>query len=204
MESHHAILSIADSLETSAVPQLYWQSSVDVTHIITDRLRIDDVRDIVRDALQKPITQDKRVFVIVARSLPAESQNALLKIFEEPPVQTQFYIVVPQAGMLIDTLQSRMSVAQATDVPIGEHTLFTTFLKSTYAQRLDMIAIYAKDKDTASQQAIMTGAEAWAVSQCTVHPELLTTVGKLSMMSRQPGSSKKMLLESLALSLLVV
>ena len=204
MESHHAILSIADALETSAVPPVYWQSSVDVTHIITDRLRIDDVRDIVRDALQKPITQERRVFVIVTRALPVESQNALLKIFEEPPAQTQFYVVVPQPGMLIDTLQSRMSIAAPRDALVVESALFATFLKSSYAQRLEQIAGYAKDKDTASMQALITGAEYYAHTQRLVQPALLKQVGVLSMMSASPGSSKKMILESLALSLLVV
>ena len=201
MNSHHAIVCVADTLEDSSVPEMYKIQSSDVSHIIVDRFSIDDARTLSQDALQKPIQAAHRVFVLVVTKLPEESQNALLKLFEEPPEQTRFYIVLPQEGMLIPTLQSRVSVEVSADAEHVHGEQFTTFLHNSYAKRLAHIADITKKKDLQEIEHIIRGAEVYASADPLRHQTLLATVLYVRKYGKTPGASAKMLLEELVLSL---
>lgn len=201
MNSHHAIVCIADTLEGSPVPEIYKRQSSDVSHVIVDRFSIDDARKLSQDALQKPIDSEYRVFVLVVTKLPEESQNALLKLFEEPPAQTRFYLVLPQEGILIPTLRSRVFVEESGEVQLSENHLFDTFLTDSYAQRLTTIVDITKKKDLQAIESIVRGAEVYAAKDVLNNHALLKTVLYIRKYIKTPGASAKMLLEELALAL---
>jgi hypothetical protein len=201
MNTHHAIVCVADTLESSSVPALYKKQSSDVSHIVLDRFSIADARQLGHDALQKPLELDHRVFVLVVKKLPEESQNALLKLFEEPPLQTRFFLVIPQEGILIPTLRSRVSLEGSVSTGILTNTVFATFKDASYAERLVRIADAAKKKDIQYYEDIVRGAEVYVATDVQKNPKLLKTVLCIRGYMKTPGASAKMLLEELALTL---
>jgi len=201
MNSHHAIVCVADTLEDSAVPDIYKKQSSDVSHIVLDRFGISDARQLSQDALQKPIDSEYRVFVLVVKKLPEESQNALLKLFEEPPEQTRFYIVLPQEGILIPTLRSRIFIETSATDQVTTSDAFTAFLTMSYAERLSFVADITKKKDLSAIEDVLRGAELYAAEDPLKNSSLLSTVMYIREYSKTPGASMKMLLEELILSL---
>lgn len=202
---HHAIVCIADTLEDSAVPDKYRTQTSDISHIVLDRFSIDDARQLSIDALQKPLDSEHRVFILITKKLPEESQNALLKLFEEPSEQTRFYLVLPQEGMLIPTLRSRVLVEDSfVENEDNTNEVFTTFLSSSYADRLLTIVDITKKKDLSSMEDIVKGVELYLDAQPLKNRQLLATVLFVREYIKTPGASTKMLLEELALSLPVI
>lgn len=71
-------------------------------------LSVEDARALSDFARQAPVGNAKAI-VIVAGRLFHEAQNALLKLFEEPPEGTYLFLVVPTEGIVLPTLRSRMT-----------------------------------------------------------------------------------------------
>ncbi len=84
---------------------------------------VDDVREqIISDAYIKPRTAKRKVFVIdSADDLNVASQNALLKVLEEPPSYVTFIICVTAKESLLSTVLSRSQVV--TFFPLPEETV---------------------------------------------------------------------------------
>lgn len=84
---------------------------------------IDDVREqIIGEAYIKPRVAKRKVFVIdSADDLNLASQNALLKVLEEPPSYVTFIICVTAKEKLLSTVLSRSQVV--TFFPLPEETL---------------------------------------------------------------------------------
>lgn len=198
---HHAMLCIAASLENATqIPDVYKKQNSDVVHIVTDRLSIDHARNLSKEALVRPVVGQKRVFVLVVQALPAEAQNALLKLFEEPPVHTQFYLVVPQEGMLLPTLRSRLQLLEGVK-DVTENTSYVSFLEMSYKDRLSHVADLAKQKDIQAMELLLAGAEMTAEASIEKDTHLAKTVLMVRSYFKTPGASKKMLLEELSLAL---
>ena len=71
-------------------------------------LRIDTVREFTRYVYQKAILSPWKVFIINdAHTLNTNSQNAMLKILEEPPPGTIFILVAAKRNLLLPTIISR-------------------------------------------------------------------------------------------------
>lgn len=84
----------------------------------TDIVSVDTVRAAASDMYMKPYLADKRVFIIPnAEKMNAQAQNALLKIFEEPPSYCVIILVTQNDNMLLQTIRSR-----AITVRFGELT----------------------------------------------------------------------------------
>lgn len=73
-------------------------------------LTVDDARRISTLAAQAPIAGERKALVIAANRAYYESQNALLKLFEEPPAGTSVYLILPSLGQLLPTLRSRVQI----------------------------------------------------------------------------------------------
>lgn len=84
---------------------------------------IDDVREqIIGEACIKPRVANRKVFVIdSADDLNIASQNALLKVLEEPPSYVTFIICVTSKEKLLPTVLSRSQVV--TFFPMSEETV---------------------------------------------------------------------------------
>lgn len=68
---------------------------------------VEDARR-VGELASRAAMGERRALVISATRLFHEAQNALLKIFEEPPAGTTLFLVIPAEGMLLPTLRSRL------------------------------------------------------------------------------------------------
>jgi DNA polymerase III delta prime subunit len=197
--SHHATLVYADSLEEANLPPQYAVQSADVLHIVRDQFSIGDARELSELSASMPVSGETRVFVIAARTLASEAQNALLKLFEEPPRSARFVLVLPHSSSLLPTLRSRLSVETSAAPQQMPNTAFEAFKKATYAARLASVAEIAKNKDAHMIEAILKGAEYEA--DATRNKELLAAVVFARSYAALKGSSLKMLLEAIALSL---
>ncbi len=74
-------------------------------------IAVSQIRELREEAFIKPHKAQKRVFIIdLAETMNTQSQNALLKVLEEPPKTVMFILIVPNATVLLDTIISRCVV----------------------------------------------------------------------------------------------
>lgn len=117
---------------------------------------IDEARKLKADAETRPIGKTgKRVFVLQIDTITSEAQNALLKLLEEPPQSSMFFLIVPEIRILLPTVRSRLriisgdngSVSNGDDLEEAEK-----FVKMSVAKRLeyvkDLVDDIAKEKKT--------------------------------------------------------
>lgn len=78
-------------------------------------IAVDQVRELRKEAFIKPHKSEKRVFVIdKADTMNAASQNALLKVLEEPPETVMFLLIAENKAAFLDTVISRCVVFNLT------------------------------------------------------------------------------------------
>lgn len=71
-------------------------------------ITVDQIRTVREEAIIKPHQAEKRVFVIDgADTMNPQSQNALLKVLEEPPKTVMFILIAESKTALLDTIISR-------------------------------------------------------------------------------------------------
>ena len=196
---HHANLLIGEKTHVlSRIPRSLQSEGTDVIHHSYERMNIADVRALIHEVLLKPISLEKSTFVIRAHSILTEAQNALLKMFEEPNAHTVFYLIVPREDILLPTLRSRLNLidVEREAVDMG---FFEIFIKAGYSERLAQIAEKLKDEDFDWVRSIMRGAEQYV--QNMKQKDQIRDVLMIDAYLDSAGSSKKMLLEHLALTL---
>ena len=201
MQTHHALVYIAPSLEESVLPDSVRKQTADIQHVVLDRFGIADARALMLQAQQTAVEATGRTFVLATKNIPVEAQNALLKLFEEPPIGVQFHVVIPQEGLLIPTLRSRVQIVSNGLASSADQTNFTVFLKSSYADRLALIVDITKQKDVSHIEEIIGGAEKYLAENIRTQGTLAVSIMLVREYVMTPGASKKMLLEELALSL---
>ncbi len=73
-------------------------------------LTVGEARRLGEVALQGPLAHESRAIIVAASRAYHEAQNALLKLFEEPPPHTYLFLVLPSPDLLLPTLRSRVAV----------------------------------------------------------------------------------------------
>ncbi|MBR6784009.1 MAG: hypothetical protein IKM32_04875 [Clostridia bacterium] len=69
---------------------------------------IADVRELIRRSFLKPNDSDRQIFIVNnAGKLREDSQNALLKLFEEPPESVTIFLLTESRSSLLPTVLSR-------------------------------------------------------------------------------------------------
>lgn len=197
---HHAQLIIGSREACiGCLPEDVQSENIDVRHLTFSRMSITDARSLIQEALLRPVTRDIRTFVIYADSIPTETQNALLKLFEEPNDTTVFFLMVPREHILIPTLRSRLILHTHIKNTEKKNDILSTFLNQSYAERLDIIAKKIKNEDHTWVEAFSNECSRFASESASA--PLIRDVLMLETNIRMQGSSIKMLLEHLALSL---
>ncbi|MEX0651915.1 MAG: hypothetical protein WD509_02355 [Candidatus Paceibacterota bacterium] len=124
---------------------------------------IDDGRAIQALENKKAFVGDKKFFIITAQGITREAQNALLKTFEEPKDGTHFFLLVPSAGVLLETLLSRVQVISLQGGASGDSSLSSLFAKqfltATPAERIALISEIVEAKDKAEALSLVNGLE---------------------------------------------
>lgn len=160
--SHHAFLITGDTESGTESARLLARESLgisvlphpDVMEYTFALLSVDDARELGRLAANAPVAGDKKVFIISAGRIFHEAQNALLKLFEEPPAGTHLYLVLPHAGGLLPTLRSRLVLHTATALRPDAARLFVDADQKERERIVTKIVERAKsDKDDDKQEA---------------------------------------------------
>lgn len=86
---------------------------------------VDDAREVARFASTAPSAGEAKMITLAVTRVFHEAQNALLKVFEEPPEGVTLALIVPSLGQLLPTLRSRVLVLSSPDTGEGggEHFL---------------------------------------------------------------------------------
>lgn len=118
---------------------------------------VEDARKLMDVAVAAPIGSHKVVIVSATRFFH-EAQNALLKLFEEPPQNVTLILVLPSEGVLLPTLRSRLaSLPERADSEATMSALAQEFIAADTAEREKLITRLVdrskSDKDEEKQQA---------------------------------------------------
>jgi DNA polymerase III subunit delta' len=74
-------------------------------------LKIDQVRQIIHQASLKPVESSWKTFLLEdVHYMREEAGNAFLKVLEEPPGQTIFFLISERSEVLLPTIRSRCQV----------------------------------------------------------------------------------------------
>ncbi len=173
-------------------------------------LSIDMVRTIHTQHADRPFMTGNhmhRVWVISTSSIPHESQNALLKILEEPKPHNTFIIIMNNIGTLLPTLVSRVVILEHGKSADKDSELLElgfpkpqAFVQSTASERLAYVAQILKKYE--AEKINKGDIRSWCASLLAVHTMTLPFKKALSTVLttlEDRGSSPKILLEYLAL-----
>lgn len=84
-------------------------------------IKIDTVREVIRDSYIKPSQAKRKVFIIRGADRMNEAgQNAILKTLEEPPQSVVFILLAESASALLDTVISRCTLFSLAAPPFAE------------------------------------------------------------------------------------
>jgi len=104
---------------------------------------VADARSIGDIAVSAPVAGAHKVFIIAAGRISREAQNALLKLFEEPPPGVYLFLILPSLDGLLPTLRSRVQVlthkARGTEqdtLPVQEFIAATREKRSAIIKKL--------------------------------------------------------------------
>jgi len=109
---------------------------------------VEDAADVRARARTKPVQDTRRVFVLAASAMSTESQNALLKLLEEPVADAVFFLLVPSPEMLHSTVRSRTRSFELNEYHDASSVDAGDFLDAPTAKRLEMLKpLYEHDDD---------------------------------------------------------
>jgi hypothetical protein len=203
---HHAYL-IEGSKEETTSEILEFFKGDEVIQITLDSLKIDDARNLKSLTSEKTNTEGKKVFIITTNSILREAQNTLLKVFEEPIENTHFFVVMPNKSALLSTFVSRFFVIQGQKDM--DDAAAQKFIKLPAQKRIDFLKelLAEPEEEDLIEDSTRTKALRFLDSlEVALHQHLGATyvecfehIFKVRKFLRQPGSSAKSLLESVAL-----
>jgi len=128
-----------------------------------------------------------------------EAQNTLLKLFEDPPHRTHFFVVSETDSFLLPTLRSRMSFIDARgESRIGEN--IEAFLSLPLSQKMEQAKEIAEEGTEAVRQ-FLTALEHTLTRDVKKHASLLQKIIYGKQFLLLPSASRKQILESIALEL---
>ncbi|HVM58756.1 MAG TPA: hypothetical protein VMT80_00250 [Candidatus Paceibacterota bacterium] len=219
---HHAFVIEADAEEGIAQALGYLKSELgldargnpDVVVMRFGLLSVEDARRAAEAAVGAPLAGDAKAIIVSAGRAYHEAQNALLKLFEEPPAGTYLFLILPSLGGLLPTLRSRVQIlsrAHAGRPTLGESA--EEFLKASREKRAAIAKRLATGKDEDERRRnrdkaieILSGAEAAAYGAFKKKdsPALAATLRDISVLRGylyDRSAPVRMILEHLALVL---
>ncbi len=124
--------------------------SPDVLSQVYESFTMDDSRQIKDWHSKLGVTQGKRVCIIATKFINREAEQTLLKIIEEPALNTHFFIIVPDVSTLLNTIISRTHVIKIREsINIDDEEIkkeVKIFLSSSPTLRINIISKIIKDK----------------------------------------------------------
>jgi DNA polymerase III, delta subunit len=218
---HHAFVIEAEAEQGIATAQAWVekelemkiQGNPDVVVMRYGLLTVEDARQVSELAAGAPFIGAHKVVIIAASRAYHEAQNALLKIFEEPPKGTYLFLVLPTLGSLLPTLRSRVHVLESTVEHLTPHIpeVALEFVKASKEKRSAIIKKIAAhqpgDAVSAREEAIsvVNGVEAVAYAAALQNKNLpaysilLSDIATLRSHLYDRSAPVRMILEHLSL-----
>ena len=101
---------------------------------------VNQIRELREQAFIKPQLKGRRVMIIhQAHTLNTESQNAILKVLEEPPGDSVFILVADSKAALLPTVISRCAVLSLTPPEKEQARKYLAQHTKADAQRIDAV-----------------------------------------------------------------
>ncbi len=199
----------------------------DFFHITVDNFKIDDAFNLKAMSVEKNITFAKKIFVVSANNFLLEAQNTLLKMLEEPTEDTHFFFIVPDVNILLPTFVSRFYLIKSDKAREDKSKEANEFIFMSESERINFIKeLLAEPEDVPTESRGSTTAQAVGKDisiesarskslkflnslESALHSNLqkkkfdsscFEQIFKVREYLRQPGSSTKSLMESVALS----
>lgn len=165
--AHHAYYLVAEPEEGIARAHDYaaeelglsGSSNPDILIFRHSLFSVEDARRLADSVYRAPLLTDRKVVIVSATRFFHEAQNALLKIFEEPPEGTTIILILPAEGLLLPTLRSRLLPLSSSDAGSGAgvSAVVEAFLEADAKGREKLIAKLLdrtkSDKDEEKQAA---------------------------------------------------
>jgi len=203
----------------------------DFFHISVDSIKIDDARRLKSMGANRGFDGaigSKKIFIISTNSFLLEAQNTLLKMFEEPIEHTHFFLIMPDTDGLLPTFKSRFYFIPSNS---NINTINTElkeaekFVSMPLLQRIEfikeLITEVEDEEDAVSVDSARTKAQNFLnYLETVLHKKFFAQVSvskvpfdtkkdfdffeqifQVRKYLRQPGSSTKSLMESVALSI---
>lgn len=166
---------------------LFWES---------ESFGIDDARDLEKWAIGRPLIGETKVFFLVAKSITNEAQNAMLKVLEEPPLGTYFFICIENFGGLLPTFISRTMILDSENgKDLKNLDLVRKFLSAKIKDRVAIIKSLAKKENKTEIKEFIKDMEKIS-DEIPLNSAKKVLAAKFFATAR--GASPKMILEWLA------
>ncbi len=168
-----------------------------------DKFLLDDAQYIFSTHIHKVSSDEMNIIGIAFNSTNLQSQNSILKILEEPPLNTYFFIIVPSKKIILPTVLSRSQIFEyKKEVDISKETL--DFIKLTIPQRLEFIKKTVEEikKEKKTKQDVINFIE--EIEKYTHQQKNITLLKRtieIKEYLKDPGASVKQLLEYLSLEI---
>jgi len=194
----------------------------DFCHIVIDNFKIDEAFELRAMSANKGFSATRKVFIICANTFSLDAQNVLLKMFEEPTENTHFFLVVPDANALLKTVVSRFYLISARPCLAEETQEAEKFISMPLQRRIDFIKeLLVEPEENLEEEppsggssskldstrakalkflnALESSLHQKSVSKCLFDITCFEQIFKVREFLRMPGSSTKILMESVAL-----
>lgn len=193
------------NIDTKSNPDLYFKSF--------DTFKIDDARELNKIKDEKALGKGKRIIILKVNSFLREAQNAMLKMYEEPILNTFFFIVVKDKNTLIPTFISRFYFIASDEKFLDFNKEVNAFIKMNLKERIDFIKDFTAKEDEDEENYVAPRHKALSFlntlesiinnknKKTNADFENLTKIFKIRSALRDPSSSAKTLLEALALNI---
>lgn len=166
---------------------------------------IDDARILEKWSIGKPISGDIKISFLSFGSITFEAQNALLKVFEEPPLGTYFFVCVENLGGFLPTFMSRVRVLSGSDYINNEkeNIIAKKFINSDINNRFSVIKNMIKKEDKSLAKEFIKDLESVIYKKESNdfnidNREKIKNILVAKTFINMRGSSSKMLLEWLS------
>jgi DNA polymerase-3 subunit delta' len=140
---------------------------------------IEQIRALQSDSARKTLEGRRNIFIIEnAHEMNLQSANCLLKTLEEPEADVVLLLTVPDAGLLLPTIQSRVQ-------QILMQLLTTTQIKAALEQRWEV-----ESKEAELIAALAAGRMGWAIQAVEDEDMLKERREQLEQLTKLPAVNK--------------
>jgi len=141
---------------------------------LRSEFKIDDAKDVAKEAYIT--SQNGKAIILAAQNYNIPTQNALLKLLEEPPPNTRLYIITPSKSALLPTVRSRLPLVKE-----RVQNVVTPFRYDIKRMELKDIFEFAKESRSFGKEESIKTIE--SIFEATVNARVPLREGELQIFS---------------------